>query len=501
MRHTAACFLIRADNERSTGSGIVVWEPLQMSREEFDETDTALVLETAVVPGTNLVTDKHHTDDAGATVGEVQNFIVLETAIIFNTSLGKAFAAQIIWDDDQQVVKEPVELRVPSSQSSDPEFVTDVQGSFQNFAMFTKAGAVLTSHLDALMPMLQRATPMQQAPPALFKRIPALQSKQVISLAFGDYHFHALHAPGHITSYGYEPQGCGALGLGGSGTPESRLRGIRNQGIGGDGHLVPHAYTEGRQVWFEEGKRQWVRFMTSGGVDQAEAAERIRLAIGSPDFAAQGEVSEWIEQEGRDWEAKFGIRQQEGDDDDLGAYFALSVTAAGWHSGALVLVNESMAQRLSRAVEVPDAPTTATEIEDLPVAEDGPSSPLPPHTDVATTSSNKSYLEQAIDWGRYLLGLPPYNVSDANYDPAHGRRNTTQHQTANRNEHRNLEPINYGASPRSGFKYVWADDHFPRLRLSDGTEMPGEVDFDEWRYDRPEWKLDWHNDVERGDEW
>jgi SCF-associated factor 1 len=38
--------------------------------------------------------------------------------------------------------------------------------------------------------------------------------------------------------------------------------------------------------------------------------------------------------------------------------------------------------------------------------------------------------------------------------------------------------------------YTWAKDHFPRLRLSDGTEMPGTVDFDEWRYPRPEWELD-----------
>ena len=38
-------------------------------------------------------------------------------------------------------------------------------------------------------------------------------------------------------------------------------------------------------------------------------------------------------------------------------------------------------------------------------------------------------------------------------------------------------------------KYVWAEDHFPRMVLSDGTEMPGSVGFDGWRFGRPDWDL------------
>jgi SCF-associated factor 1 len=34
------------------------------------------------------------------------------------------------------------------------------------------------------------------------------------------------------------------------------------------------------------------------------------------------------------------------------------------------------------------------------------------------------------------------------------------------------------------------DQSFPRLRLSDGTDMPGTKDFDEWREGRPKWDLD-----------
>ncbi|EGP90152.1 uncharacterized protein MYCGRDRAFT_69058 [Zymoseptoria tritici IPO323] len=379
------------------GTGIVVWEPLYLNPNECDVADAALVLETAVVPKTQHVDNRSRQSGSGRTqnddddgIGEVRNFIMLEACILFNTSTGKVFAAQIIWDDRSQTINEPVELEIQlPSKSPDLEanFVTDVQGSFQNFAIFTKSGAVLTSTQDALMPLLQQTSQDQR----IFKRIPALQNKQVISLAFGDYHFHALHAAGHITSYGKEPQSCGALGLGGSGAPESRLRGLRTEGtawaMGGDGVMVPHAYTEGRRVWFEKEKRDWLAFMTSGGVDQQEAAERIRMTLGSPGVAAQGEVSEWIEQEGRDWETKFGVRQSD-DDDGLGAYFALSISAAGWHSGALVLVNQDMVDRLKTA--------------------------------------------------------------------------------------------------------TWVSlYHFPRLRLSDGTEMPGQVEFDEWRFGRPNWELEW----------
>jgi SCF-associated factor 1 len=33
------------------------------------------------------------------------------------------------------------------------------------------------------------------------------------------------------------------------------------------------------------------------------------------------------------------------------------------------------------------------------------------------------------------------------------------------------------------------DRSFPRLKLSDGKEMPGEKDFDEWREGRPDFQL------------
>jgi SCF-associated factor 1 len=461
------------------GSGIVLWDPLKRENDETATEDAALVLESAVVPKSGYRDTKtgrnrsvEH-EDLADTVGEVLNFIVLEHVVLFNTTLGKIFVSEIHWNENEQRMGEPFQLNLTSSSEPDEAFATDLQGSFRNFAVFTKSGAVLTCHQDRLTNTLQGFE--QDSTQSLFTRIPALQHKSVISVAFGDYHFHALHSPGYITSYGNEPQACGALGLGGHGDPEGRLRGIRYSGMGGDGRLVPHAYTEGRRIWFEEEKRQWVKFLTSGGADPEEAAGRVRMAIGSPDLAGQGEVSEWVEQQGRDWEEKYGLQDQ--DEDGLGAYFALSVTAAGWHSGALVLVNEELAQKISTACEIPDP---AAEAEAAPFDNDEAD-----NNNVSTQPF--SLLSTALDYGRWFLGVGPYSASSPS-------SNTRQQSNSTRPEgvetRRTPEPTDYGASPREGKLYAWAGDHFPRLRLHDGREMPGTVEFDEWRYGRPEWDLE-----------
>jgi SCF-associated factor 1 len=471
------------------GSGIVLWDPLKRENDETATEDAALVLESAVVPKSgyrDIKTGRSRSaeqEDLADSVGEVLNFIVLEHVVLFNTSLGKIFVSEIHWNENEQRMGEPLQLNLTSSSDSDEAFATDLQGSFRNFAVFAKSGAVLTCHQDRLTNILQGFE--QDNTQSLFTRIPALQHKSVISVAFGDYHFHALHSPGYITSYGNEPQACGALGLGGHGDPEGRLRGIRYSGMGGDGRLVPHAYTEGRRIWFEEEKRQWIKFLTSGGADPEEAAGRVRMAIGSPDLAGQGEVSEWVEQQGRDWEEKYGLQDQ--DEDGLGAYFALSVTAAGWHSGALVLVNEELAQKISAACEVPDP---AAEAKAAPIAND--------EANNTTTNNNvspqpsPSLLSTALDYGRWFLGVGPYSAPS----PSSNTRQQQQQQQFNSTRpegvetRRTPEPTEYGASPREGRLYAWAGDHFPRLRLLDGREMPGTVGFDEWRYGRPEWELE-----------
>jgi SCF-associated factor 1 len=457
--------------------GIVLWEPLKRENDETATEDAALVLESAVVPLTEIrrSDERRSRSLQSASIGEVVNFIVLEHVVLFNTDFGRVFVSQIHWNTDNQSMDSPIELKLLASPGSDDDFVTDLQGSFRSFAVFTRSGAVLTCHQDRLNSILE-GQPQDDAG-TIFTRIPALQHKNVISVAFGDYHFHALHASGYITSYGNEPQACGALGLGGHGDPEGRLRGIRYSGMGGDGRLVPHAYTEGRRIWFEEEKRQWIKFLTSGGADPEEAAERVRMAIGSPDLAGQGEVSEWVEQQGRAWEEKYGLQDQ--DEDGLGAYFALSVTAAGWHSGALVLVNEELAHKISEACEIPDPKAEAT--QPTPVANDE-------EVDNVSTppSSSSSLLSTALDYGRWFLGVGPYSASSPSSNT--WQSNSTRPEGVD--TRRAPEPTDYGASPREGKLYAWAGDHFPRLKLRDGREMPGTVEFDQWRYGRPEWDLE-----------
>ncbi|KAK5119014.1 hypothetical protein LTR62_000225 [Meristemomyces frigidus] len=482
------------------GIGIVLWDPLKRGHDETEIEDAALVLESAVVPNTDYwqrrSNQSSRSSEVGSSlsesVGEVRSVVLLEHIVLFNTHLGKVYVSEIFWTDSEQRLGNPFELAV-SNNDNEPEpaevFVNDVQGSFRSFAVFLQDGTVLTSDQDRIMVLLQG----RRTETPLFSRIPALQHKNVISVAFGDYHFHALHAPGYITSYGREPQACGALGLGGHGDPEGRLRGIRYQGMGGDGRLVPHAYSEGRRIWFEEEKRDWIKFLTAGGVNPAEAAERMRMALGSPDIHCQGEVSEWVEQQGRDWEDKFGLRSAE--DDGLNAFFALSVTAAGWHSGALVLVNEELARKVQAVCEVrdptlPERPEEEESSQRDSVAED---TTRTPPTYLATATSALS------DWSRWFLGLPPYNTATSSTQPPSPSNMTPQQFRAHirqRNDERNARteqihvPRNYGDSPREGYKYVWANDHFPRLVLSSGIEMPGEVGFDEWRWTRPGFDLE-----------
>ena len=462
------------------GVGIVLWEILQRENDDAAMEDAALVFESALVPHTDFVQPKrkrgqslgqYNGSEAVLGVGEVVNFLILEHVIVFNTHLGKVFVSQIYWNGRGQKLSEPIELKLPDAT----DLVTDVQGSYQSFGVFTRSGRVLICKQERALKQIQGQLGGDQ----LFTSIPALQNNNVIQLAFGDYHFHALHSPGYITSYGTEPQHCGALGLGSH--AERRLRGLRSQAVGGDGRLIAHAYTEGRRVWFEREKRAWVQFLVSGAVDPAEAMQRVRMSIGSPDESCQGEVSEWVEQQGRDWEGKYDLETE--DDDGLGAYFVLSVAAAGWHSGALVLENGDLVEKLKKACEFQDESAITPDLtpETAPIVEEAEQS---------DPSFGSWLIQQAVatgsDWARWVLGMPPYDAHTLQAQQAELQSAAANMELFRRGMH----PMNFGASPRVGWLYAWHKDSFPRLRLSDGTEMPGIVEFDEWRYSRPQWDLD-----------
>ncbi|KAJ4323330.1 hypothetical protein N0V94_001946 [Neodidymelliopsis sp. IMI 364377] len=355
------------------GIGIVVWDVVERGTNDGD-IDTMLVLENAEVPKTNYLRPKgkeRETEDQkalGVEVGAVLNYIILEHFVVFATDIGKVFCGLF---GDKNRVEDILELRELRSENGT---AVDVQGSFRRFAVF-KNGEVITADQDYLHQYWNALS--TELTFAGLHRIPALQHNDVISVAFGDYHYLALHSNGKITSYGTELQACGALGLGEEG-PQGKARGVVYDRFQRDGRLLPHAYTHGRQVWFDSRKKDWIQQIVQNGGDNPEEA-RERMDLFEEQANVQGEVSEWIEQEGREWD-------KDTCDDGLGAYFALRVSAAGWHSGALVLVNDELAKK---------------------------------------------------------------------------------------------EP-----------SYSYAGKSFPRLRLSDGTEMPGTAEFDAWRHRQPEWQLD-----------
>lgn len=428
------------------GTGIVYWDPNVTVDADVEGAD-GLLIDAAVVPGTGFQRSKYErptTLESDEQIGEVRKHIVLEGYIVFITDLNKVFAVKSDFPNDG--VHRIVELttfgiRVEASHAE----LQDLQGTFRNFAVFTSRGNVLTADHRFLGAFWEDEADDQDI--VLLprpKQIPVLQHNGVISLAFGDYHSHALHSNGQISSLGTEPQGCGALGLG-LGPEGSIFRGVRFTHYMGDGRLVREASHHARHIWFEPEKNIWLRHMAVAS-RHPEASARHRMVVSSERVA--GELSEWFEQEGRGWDDFQDVK--DADDSGLGAYFALSVAAAGWHSGALVLVDEKRAEKVREKyiIERPDPPND--------------------NRDDAADEVQPSMISRALEFlyesGRSFLGL------GAQID---GRRGGPQ------------APDIVQGQQDGDIEYTWRNQPFPRIRLSTGEEMPGSVPLSRWRYGVP----------------
>jgi SCF-associated factor 1 len=329
-----------------SGAGIVYWNIFknEITHDEADEPDTVL-LDANIIPRTDFKRPKTSTRESNQQaheIGEVLNHVVLHEYIVFITDLNKVFAMNMKpmeeFDESDRGSGIPPNnvFELTTFSAPDRQF-KDIQGAFERFAVFSSDGSVQIGDRNMLRSFWNHQRwPLDQLPNP--KILPALQSSNVISLAFGDHHMHALHSSGRISSYGTEPQGCGALGLGEK--QERFLRGVYTL-TNRDGTLVPHAEHHPHYIWFEEDKRNWL-YRLSHTAQKSSAHERRNAIIA--DLALQGEFSEWIEQEGLAWDDFPDIRAQ--DPDGLGAYFALTVAAAGWHSCALVLVNDDLAKQV-----------------------------------------------------------------------------------------------------------------------------------------------------------
>ena len=418
---------------------------------EDSETDGYLT-QSKVVPGTSY--QRHQAQSRGpqsldAQMGEVINHIVLDHYIVFVTHMNKVFVYPV---DIDSLIAEPLELTTFSENS--PDFhIEDIQGQMCNFGIFSSNGRVLLGNSDLLKAFVETSQSSMQRPlderhqPIL---IPALQQSSVISLAFGDYHFLALHSDGKITSYGTEPRGCGALGL--ASTDLASLRGAIPSN--GDRRVsLPLWNRSGRRtIWFEQEKIMWLSHLSTNKGYEDEAEQRLRLIRPVVEEACQV-WGEWLEREGRAWHLghrdknHFTDRTPDADTDaDNGAYFALKITAAGWHSGALVLVDEEKAERVRQKWLV---------------------QPTPDISSYQTHSDEQSPLIQAFygartwlyETGRLFLGLTERDALQTEDNKALGNR------------------------PPS---YAWESDVLPRLQLPSGAEMPGTAPLAEWRGVEPD---------------
>ncbi|RMZ82442.1 hypothetical protein DV737_g2076, partial [Chaetothyriales sp. CBS 132003] len=345
-------------------TGIVYWTPLK--NDQSDEDLDGLHIKEKIIPNT-----AHATSSKGDV--EVIKHVVLSTFIIWITSDSKLWACHTDFDFDDSIEPKGPAFEVPGYTADDRE-LKDVQGQFTSFGVFTAAGEVLAGSVDYLdacaqaltnTPDLATWTDSASLAVLLASRppdVPALQHTGVIALAYGDHHYHALHASGHVTTYGRDSQSCGQLGLshlfhGG------RFRSLRKAPTGPDAILHPIALRRGRQIWFEPEKKDWLQWLEKE-LCKGDFAHGGRLATDAwEDWDRQALFSEWIEQEGRHWadgpsEAADGQYTQrkiktsnqdattENSYEDLDAYFAIAIAAAGWHSGALVLVDQDKAAQV-----------------------------------------------------------------------------------------------------------------------------------------------------------
>jgi len=296
------------------------------------------------IPTAIPMTSPHRPDYAG----EVINWAMMRDYVLFVTRPGRVWAWHIApYAANATQVALPVELK--RGDDAAHEDVADVCGWLERFALMMRNGEVLLGTTQMLKDYLDLGTPLK------FEKIPALQNTGVVKIAFGDWHYHALHKDGTITSYGHEPEGCGAFGLG-----DVNLS-VMERGFSRDIVIRPECLTTGRRVHFEPEKQAWQLDLARSYTNDDQAD------VSWPGDGTRYEVSEWIEERLRAWatpgnevmiapghraagqEGSYhGARQDDTKRDEDPAYFVTSVAACGWHTVALVLVDTAKATEVAR---------------------------------------------------------------------------------------------------------------------------------------------------------
>ena len=443
-----------------TGVGIVYWTSVQDSdilqggRQEALPVHDTMLIESVTIPGTSYRrqrNERNYGESLESRIGQVINYVVLSGYIVFVTDLNKIFCYRTTFPMPVLDIPEPIELTTFYKALLGQTFIIrDIQGAFTRFAVFIDSGNILTGSEDLLNDFHHASTTSSDEPIPLPSPnlIPSLQSQPIISLAFGDHHFHALHADGIITSYGQELQRCGALGLGDR--AESTLRGVIVTPGGFGAGRLPDG--EGRSVWFEPLMETWLQDIGDKAED-VEAKQRLSL-LNSGNEAVRKAFADHFEEEGSKWED--GVTKQ----GEMGAYFTLKVAAAGWHSAALVLVDDEKVEKARDAHNIKPlstksrdpSPAASEQSNDSYIHIDSPGEQL--------ANAVYSFYEWLWDLGRWFLGL---TAREAARQVA--REGIQQRANAD------TEGMDDGPKPT----FTWSNDPFPRLRLRDGEVMPGEI--------------------------
>jgi SCF-associated factor 1 len=337
-----------------THHGVVIWKeasPLDCIARGAGEISQAdgILVESDTLPNTWYQRPRGNQREAsaeaaslGQSVGEVVNHVALEGFVVLLTDLGKIFAAPT--DPSDHIRSGIVEL-TGFEPTAGRAKMREIQGKFRTFAVFNTEGDVVLGDTALVQRAWQAFTRHEALPDAeaAAKRPAALQNRGITSLAFGDWHALALTSEGHILSFGRGPQSCGCLGLG-RWDEGSVLRGVTTiSHWPHDSELVGALADTGRRIWFSPEQREWLRYMLRSGLTQEELS---RITGPNPDQARHVKISDWFEKHGADWDL-----HEELDDDrqawgnGQSSYVALSISAAGWHSGALVLTNDDRVKK------------------------------------------------------------------------------------------------------------------------------------------------------------
>lgn len=181
-------------------------------------------------------------------------------------------------------------------------------------------------------------------------------------------------------------------------------------------------------------------------------------------------MGRYFERRGSRWEdgvTKKAEEDKNNNNNEMGAYFVLKVASAGWHSAALVLVDEDKAEaaRTSHhhlARRRSPSPSPAPSIQS--VDSQGFAYEVIHSPGEQLMIGIQSVGQWVWDAGRWFLGLTARDEARGVLQAGDGKEEGGRSRPG---------------EAAQGTVYEWSNEPFPRLRMEDGEVMPGEIEVTE----------------------